>query len=55
MLAQAEDVETYFVGYLDLFKEMSDALLRCDGVAGDGVWDERCELSMPICKLIASC
>jgi hypothetical protein len=22
---------------------VSDALLRGDGVAGDGIWDERCE------------
>ena len=39
MLAEAEDVETDLVGQLDLFEEMGDALLRCDDVAGDGVWN----------------
>jgi len=43
MLAEAEDVEANLVGYLDLFKEMGDALLSGDRVAGDGVWNQRCE------------
>ena len=40
VLAEAEDVEPNHVGDLDLFEKMSDALLRGDGVAGDGVRNE---------------
>jgi hypothetical protein len=43
MLAEAEGVKTDFVGQLDLFEEMGDALLSCDDVAGGGVRDQRCE------------
>jgi hypothetical protein len=43
MFAEAELIETYFVGELDLFEEMGDALLRGDNVAGDGVWYQRGE------------
>ena len=40
MFAEAELVEANFVGEFDLFKEMGDALLRGDGLARDGIWNE---------------
>ena len=43
MFAEAEGVQTDLVGELDLFEEVGDALLRGDGVARDGVGNQRCE------------
>jgi len=39
VLAEAELVETDFVGEFDLFEELGDALLCGDCNAGDRVWD----------------
>ncbi len=55
MLAEAEDVEANFVGELDLFEEVGDALLRGDDVAGDGVGTRAAKLSMPICIFVFLC
>jgi hypothetical protein len=43
VFAEAEVVETNFVGELDLLDEMGHAFLRGNDASRNGVWNQRCE------------